>query len=627
MAKNIQLQTRLWIGFGTLTAFLFLLAGASYIANHKNSKDYNELLDKYHPIAQHSVNIEIDLLTARRHEKDFLARRDPKYIEKLGSMIELLHNSSASISSLAKELKLEGIQSSVIIVETKSTAYHNGFSQLADLVLQQGDKTSGIRGTVRAKSHEIEALIKKLKSDTLMVDYLNMRRHEKDFILREDVKYRKAMRDRADMLLAKLSREIPKNTSLREHFINEVEAYVAGFNGLVDNIMEMKTIYPEMKQAAHDVETTAIDIDKMIEKLVTEKQAAVLAAESFINRIILIISIILVITSITTALFTTRSISKVLEKNLGTLRNGSAEIDSAAHYVSNASQSLAHGTSEQAASLQESAAGLEEMAAMTKQNFANTQSAQTLMNDSGDSIEKATDRLGDLTQAIKEISDTSEEILKIVRTIDEIAFQTNILALNAAVEAARAGEAGAGFAVVADEVRGLAGRAADAAQNTTQLIDATLSKISRGSEIVDITNDAFQAVGKTYTDLAQLVTEINKASSQNSDGISRLNTSVTGIDNVVQSNTAAAEESASAAEELASQVSVLNTVIRNVAEFAGLKEDSISSTVGFNPQEAVSREFVTAATQPNSGFVDLQNDSFPKEAHNDLEIHFQGGRA
>jgi methyl-accepting chemotaxis protein len=177
--------------------------------------------------------------------------------------------------------------------------------------------------------------------------------------------------------------------------------------------------------------------------------------------------------------------------------------------------------------------------------------------------------MGQLIEAMKEISKSSEETQKIVKTIDEIAFQTNLLALNAAVEAARAGEAGAGFAVVADEVRNLAMRAAEAAKNTSSLIDGSVKRIKDGTGLVDHTNGAFSEVAASSKKIADLVAEINAASTEQSQGIDQINKAVSEMDKVVQQNAATAEESASAAEEMNAQAEQMKAAIGELVGIIG----------------------------------------------------------
>jgi methyl-accepting chemotaxis protein len=177
--------------------------------------------------------------------------------------------------------------------------------------------------------------------------------------------------------------------------------------------------------------------------------------------------------------------------------------------------------------------------------------------------------MGELTHSMEEISKASEETFKIIKTIDEVAFQTNLLALNAAVEAARAGEAGAGFAVVADEVRNLAMRAAEAAKNTSDLIESTVKKIKDGGDLVATTNDAFGLVAQSAAKVGELVAEIAAASNEQAQGIGQVNTAVAEMDKVVQQNAANAEESASASEEMNAQAEQMKTIVAQLVALVG----------------------------------------------------------
>src|SRR3972149_11481326 len=186
------------------------------------------------------------------------------------------------------------------------------------------------------------------------------------------------------------------------------------------------------------------------------------------------------------------------------------------------------------------------MPPMTKQNPDNAGQAKLKMGETREIVSKVNKHMRDMAEAIAEISKSSEETSKIIKTIDEIAFQTTLLALNAAVEAARAGEAGAGFAVVADEVRNLAMRAADAAKNTAGLIEGTVKKVKDGSGLVTRTNEAFVKVADTASKVAGLVAEIAAASKEQSQGIEQVNQAVSEMAKVVQQNAANAEENARA---------------------------------------------------------------------------------
>jgi methyl-accepting chemotaxis protein len=237
--------------------------------------------------------------------------------------------------------------------------------------------------------------------------------------------------------------------------------------------------------------------------------------------------------------------------------------------VSGASQQLAEGASQQAAALEETSSSMEEMSSMTKQNADHANQANALMNETNQVVEQANQSMVALTVSMKDISAASDKTAKIIKTIDEIAFQTNLLALNAAVEAARAGEAGAGFAVVADEVRNLAMRAAEAAKNTANLIEGTITKIKDGSELVHKTAGNFTQVATSTSKVKELLGEIAAASNEQAQGVDQICKAVTEMDKVVQQNAANAEESASASEELSAQAAEMNGIIGDLVLLIG----------------------------------------------------------
>ena len=289
-----------------------------------------------------------------------------------------------------------------------------------------------------------------------------------------------------------------------------------------------------------------------------------LASARKTNYFIMMVSgIALLLTGLAVWVFS-RSIARPMQQVANLMLTASDEVASASSQVSSSSQSLAEGASEQAASIEETSASLEEMSSMTKQNADNASQADALMKDANETIATANATMDRMTASMKTISHTGEETQKIVKTIDEIAFQTNLLALSAAGEAARAGEAGAGFAVVADEVRNLAMRAADAAKNTSTLIEESVSQIKEGAELVDVTNKAFDEVATQAEKVTHLVGEIAAASSEQSQGIEQVNIAVSEMDKVVQQNAATAEESASASEEMNAQAEQMKSVARDL---------------------------------------------------------------
>lgn len=284
-------------------------------------------------------------------------------------------------------------------------------------------------------------------------------------------------------------------------------------------------------------------------------------------------NIIVAILVLITALSLNKIIRNVLADRVIRILQGAEQTREASNSVAESSQSLASGASEQAASVEETSASLEELAAMTRQNAENAETANRLSDENSQTVKEAFSSMEELTGSMQDISESSSETQKIIKTIDEIAFQTNLLALNAAVEAARAGEAGAGFAVVAEEVRNLAMRSAEAAKNTTELIERSVMNIDRGNQLVHQTNESFQKVADASNQISNLVEEITAGSREQTSGLDQLTSAVSQIDKVVQANAATAEESAAAAEELSAQSAEVTNEVQQISEFIDLRRD------------------------------------------------------
>jgi methyl-accepting chemotaxis protein len=250
---------------------------------------------------------------------------------------------------------------------------------------------------------------------------------------------------------------------------------------------------------------------------------------------------------------------------------------SAAGQVSTTAQSLSQSATEQAAALEESSASMEEMASMTRKNAENTRSAAALMGDVDGRVKESHAALDGMVGSMKSIQDSSQQVAKIIKTIDEIAFQTNILALNAAVEAARAGEAGMGFAVVADEVRNLAQRSAKAAKDTAELIEASIAKIDGGSQNVSHVSRSISAITDSVSQVKGLVEEVSVASRQQTQGIEQVSQAIAQMERVTQTTAATAEESAAASEELTAQADSAMGVVSRLTALVGVTRSTEAS--------------------------------------------------
>lgn len=307
------------------------------------------------------------------------------------------------------------------------------------------------------------------------------------------------------------------------------------------------------------------------EFLASVNQVKTISVHNFIFIFIVLIGTL--VFSVLFWLVVTRNLVSRITGISGRLNTGSDMLTQISAQVAGASNHLASGSNEQAASLEQISSSLEEIGSMVRQNAENTKQSNLMIGMVSDSAQKSTDSMQKMSSAMTMIKTSSDQTAKIVKTIDEIAFQTNLLALNAAVEAARAGDAGRGFAVVADEVRNLAQRCAEAARNTTKLIDESKKNAENGvrvtGEVESVLSDIISGVARVTV----LISEISAASDEQAKGIEQVNLSIAQMNNLTQSNAASAEQTASVSQTLSAQseelkgvVGALNTIIYGQTE-------------------------------------------------------------
>ncbi len=288
-----------------------------------------------------------------------------------------------------------------------------------------------------------------------------------------------------------------------------------------------------------------------------------------LKETMIIVGIVVVLLIVPIVFFVERSISKPISKIISELKESSNRIAQVSEKMFSLSWTLNDGTSRQASALEETSSSLEEISSMTKQAADNAERARISGKEVANAVNDANRLMVQTAESMTEIKKAGEETSRIIKTIDEIAFQTNLLALNAAVEAARAGEAGAGFAVVADEVRTLAMRTAEAAKNTAELIEKSISNINKGAELLESTRESFKSVVHYNLRVGELIEEIAAANREQALGIEQLSQAMKEIDDMTQKVAPVAEESSSVAEELKTRAELMQNMVNELIEMVG----------------------------------------------------------
>jgi len=383
--------------------------------------------------------------------------------------------------------------------------------------------------------------------------------------------------------------------------------------------------YKKVKKKADSISQVA--------KSDAQKQSS-LASTTASNYIwVIIIGVVLaLVIAIVLGLFMGRSITFILKNMIRRLNSGSRQVGASADQLSSASQQLAQSSSEQAASLEETTSSLEEISSQLKQTDENSAEAKAAMSRAEPLIRDGVEFMQKMKDAMKDIKENSDKTSKIIDTIDDIAFQTNLLALNAAVEAARAGEAGKGFAVVAEEVRNLAQRSAEAAQNTSELIEGSQESSKKGVSVADEAAEKLEKIEKNVNAVATLVGEIAAAANEQASGVQQINAAMNDMDDAIQENASASEESASSAEELSSQTAELNNIVDELTDLVGGLDDMMrhkntakweyhtkngSSTNGYSHNGSV-KKFTNGHTNGKQNSLSI-NDQYKKNNTNGKE--------
>jgi len=555
------------------------------------------------------------VLVLRKHEKDFLMRSDLKYEAEFSKTMEQLGEKLDRLGEGMGEMGLDA--GSINPFRQALKAYGDAFKATVAGAKAVGlNPNSGLQGSLRKAVHEAQTALEAGKNNLLLKELLMLRRDEKDFLLRLDMKYAEGFNKHFESFMASLKEVDPKGAG---GVAPKMDLYKKDFLALVEGYKAMGLTPTEgtqgvMRKAVHGTDEIVKQLDEHLGKAIEEKMAAA-------NRISVLVSLMAAALVIFFGVFTIRSILRqlggepayvadivreVAEGNLvvtidttagdttsmlaavkgmvaklsgiiGEVNTAAEALNNAAGQVSQTAQSLSQSSSEQAASVEETSASIEQMTASITQNTENAKVTDNMATKS--SVEAA-----EGGSAVKETVDAMQQIAGKIGIIDDIAYQTNLLALNAAIEAARAGEHGKGFAVVAAEVRKLAERSQVAAQEIGELAGSSVKMAEKAGKLLD---EMVPSIKKT----SDLVQEIAAASSEQSAGVGQINGAMGQLNQATQQNASASEELAATAEEMGGQAGQLQELM------SFFKIDAGATAQTSRPQARAA----AAPTQRNAG--------------------------
>ncbi|MCK4797578.1 MAG: chemotaxis protein, partial [Spirochaetes bacterium] len=544
MFKNMKLSAKVALGFTILIVLAGVLGfiGWYSLANVSkrvvNADDANRMVK--------------DSYKGRMEEKNFIIRKDKKYEENALKVVTDFHSES---EKLLKRLKDVDDKKLVRNSDEKIYEWSEALKEYVSLEDQKDEAESKMLESARAAIEEMEKMrteqkdllydeiarttgIEKLKDRIIKGDdanrlnkfILECRRQEKNYVIRGDQEYiDKVEENVSDIIdLAKNLKKRFKRASNIEQTdltISAVLEYKKAFDNFVELTGKQKTEEDIMIESARNVIALAEELREgqkgKMENMITLS-----------NSLMIVLAIVSIILGVILAILITRSIVGPLSKVTDTLKNSSSQIALASNQLSSSSQEIANGATEQASSIEETTSSMEELASMVRQNAGNSKEASTLSEKASGASQTGYNQMEIMLESMTEINKGSDQIRKIIKVIDDIAFQTNILALNAAVEAARAGEAGMGFAVVADEVKNLANRSAEAAKETSGMIEDSIKKTEGGLEIATKLSEVFKEVLANVQKVTEMVKEVETASKQQDMGINQTNKAIIQLDEV-----------------------------------------------------------------------------------------------
>jgi methyl-accepting chemotaxis protein len=578
-----------------------LLVGVIYFIGSETQSRYQKVSVAASAAETTTKDLLVELLQSRRHEKDFLLHKDDKYVQTHAETNKAVTDAFDLLERRLRAMDQARLVNDLKVLHSGFDAYSKNFLAMVDLRHQLGlTQEMGIEGTLRTSVHAIEGSLKAFQDARLNELMLMMRRHEKDYMLRHDVKYRDQHKESVSIFAGALAASVLPG-SAKADIMEKLSNYQREFLDYVDTAQSLLTQQHETSEAFAKIEPGIGALAQSVAELKAEADGEAEKARSnteflfeiaslstllfaslytfFVGRgIIRPLTVLGDLTKLLTALaggdltwriatkYTgefgalTRDANTAVEKigsTIGQIKQSISEVANASAEISSSTTDLSQRTEEQAASLEETSASMEEISATVKKNAENAQQASQYAFATREVAERGVTVVGDAVGAMARIEESSRKIGDIIGVIDEIARQTNLLALNAAVEAARAGEAGRGFAVVASEVRSLAQRSSQAAKDIADLITRSSGQVKNGVELVNRAGASLSEIVASIKKVGDVVADIATASTEQATGIEQVNKALSQMDAVTQQNAALVEENAATAKTMESQATVM----------------------------------------------------------------------